>query len=104
MINVPEVTAQVAAVVGPLASSLVSTVSDAASKVEIPSDVSSLKLPDASSLKLPEGTSDLSTSAQSLFSSIKLPDVSSIKLPESIPLWQLPSQCCHQRRRRVNGP
>ena len=98
MINVPEVTAQVVAVVGPLVSSVVATVTDAASNVEMPADVSSIKLPDAASLKLPEGSPDLS-SAQSLFSSIKLPDiklpeglpdVSSIKLPEGLPDVKLP--------------
>ena len=69
------------AVVGPLVSSVVTTITDAASNVEMPADVSSIKLPDAASFKLPEGAPDLSD-AQSLFSSIKLPD---IKLPESLP-------------------
>lgn len=98
MINVPEVTAQVAAVVGPLVAQGTALVSEQVSKI----DTSSLKLPDVSSLseqvskidvsslKLPEGLPSVDISSLKLPEGVSLPDVSSLKLPEGVSLPSMP--------------
>ena len=88
MINVPEVTAQVAAVVGPLVAQGTALVSEQVSNI------------DTSSIKLPEGLPDVSALSEQIskidVSALKLPeglpsvDLSSLKLPEGVSLPSLP--------------
>ena len=102
MINVPEVTAQVAAVVGPLVAQGTALVSEQVSNI----DTSSIKLPeglpdvsalseqiskiDVSALKLPEGLPSVDLSSLKLPEGVSLPDISSLKLPEGVSLPSLP--------------